>query len=442
MIIMSACFIVFQQAASRTVGAAASRDTHSTRRNAVGQAGQDSRLHRSWKSWFRFTMTFFACISLGSAALAEPVAVDRIEFFFDQDPGLGAGTEVILEENQRSVSIPVPTESMAPGVHRLHFRARDADGVWGLTSSVAFRITAADDPVVALPVKIEYFLSSDPGVGMGHEVDLELDQRGLPVEVSEMATLSPGVHRLHFRTLDELGRWGLTSSIAVLISEPADGFPIDGFGYLITESDGRVSDEGEIAGLSGAPPILSASLLPSPGLVYLEQHALTVFARDILGFVSKPSPETWFVVMPPDEDWVRQHFSQEEIESGAASFRRDSDGDGASNAEEYAALTDPLDPDSVSRPVVSVEDGFLHLSYDQRSGGTGTPGIDYSVDGVSIIAEASVDRLDAWEGGPDSISVLETSPTDRPGVERVTVRHNEPITSSERGFLRLLYQGP
>jgi hypothetical protein len=378
--------------------------------------------------------------AIGAAAQASPV--DRIEYFLGEDPGFGNGTEVLIE-GESGVSVAIPSGSLPPGNHRVHFRARNAEGEWGLTSSIAVRVTHPDEDIPPYPSRVEYFLAEDPGLGEGREVEVEPDSEplALPVTVPELAGLPPGIHRVHFRTMDLFGRWGLTSSIAVRVTEPLDSFPIESFQYQIADSEGVVRDSGAVAEVADEDGEASLRLRPSRNLIYLEQHQLTVFARDLLGFVSVESPQTPLVVMPPDEEWVRQHFSQEEIESGEASFRHDSDGNGISNGEEYAALTDPRDPDSAPARWISIEDGFLHLHYEQRSGGSGTPGIDYSVAGVSITVDSSIDWLDAWGNGEDFVTFAGRTSTDRQGVERVTVRRNEPISEQTMGFLRLMHHG-
>lgn len=61
------------------------------------------------------------------------VDVSSIEYFFDADPGYGAGTAltVITPANLVDITQNIPTGALSIGFHTLFIRAQDANGIWG-----------------------------------------------------------------------------------------------------------------------------------------------------------------------------------------------------------------------------------------------------------------------------------------------------------------------
>lgn len=124
----------------------------------------------------------------------------------------------------------------------------------------------------------------------------------------------------------------------------------------------------------------------------------------------------------------------------------DTDGDGFTDLFERAFGLDIFNPDSLSMgPIGNVAEltgeHFLQLSYRRRAGGSGTTGVDYSVDGCVYTVEVSSD-LGSWQSSASLVGQVGTPVDNGDGTETVTVRANEPITSGTR-FIRLkVTEGP
>ena len=134
--------------------------------------------------------------------IAKPLPetqVREIEYFWDNDPGLGNATKVAggTAKVGESVSFNIPTDTLAPGVHRLGVRAKDVG--W---SPTVYRLVAvkANGPESCAQY-IEYFWDKDPGFGNGMREELQPNAAGNTVsfEVST-AGLTNGVHTLYART--------------------------------------------------------------------------------------------------------------------------------------------------------------------------------------------------------------------------------------------------
>ena len=55
------------------------------------------------------------------------------EWFWDQDPGFGQGQPLTLSGTSDSLSWVIPLDTLPAGIHSLHVRIRNAEGIWGHT---------------------------------------------------------------------------------------------------------------------------------------------------------------------------------------------------------------------------------------------------------------------------------------------------------------------
>ncbi|MFP4093847.1 MAG: Ig-like domain-containing protein [Cyclobacteriaceae bacterium] len=125
------------------------------------------------------------------------------EYFWDDDPGVGQGSPLNLDSENLS-DFSIPTTGLAPGLHFLHIRVKNDEGIWSLfvrrSVSVIKPSASAENFVAA-----EYFWNDDPGVGQGKALDLENESLS-NFNVSAEG-LAPGIHFLHVRVKNDLGIW-------------------------------------------------------------------------------------------------------------------------------------------------------------------------------------------------------------------------------------------
>ena len=145
--------------------------------------------------------------------------VREIEYFWNSDPGLGNATKVAggTAKVGESVSFSVPTDTLAPGVHRLGVRAKDLGWSPTLYSYIV-------KPLRGTEVReIEYFWNSDPGLGNATKIAGGTTKVGESVSfIIPTDTLAPGVHRLGVRAKDVI--WSTTEYRLVVVnpSSPKD----------------------------------------------------------------------------------------------------------------------------------------------------------------------------------------------------------------------------
>lgn len=171
-----------------------------------------------------------ACMLIASVALAQapdyppgspPRTVVKAEYFFDADPGIGNATAINLtpstDISNFSANFPLTGSALTNGFHRLYIRTQDNLGRWSLTQSALFDnfIVPAYPASPGAPgnfVEAEYFIDTDPGVGLGRKIALPAsgDVSSLSVLI-DVSGLASGVHRFYIRAKDDKGRWSLTN---------------------------------------------------------------------------------------------------------------------------------------------------------------------------------------------------------------------------------------
>ena len=152
--------------------------------------------------------------SRGFYVLATPVdasAIVAAEYFVDVDPGVGNAIPLAVGSSGNTVNFTVslPTSALAPGLHLLGIRTRNATGNWSHFESRMFFICSLSADMAAITAA-EYFIDSDPGVGNGSP--LTVTTPGTTVNQNFVVNVPPGIpagtHILAVRTRDAGGIWG------------------------------------------------------------------------------------------------------------------------------------------------------------------------------------------------------------------------------------------
>lgn len=131
--------------------------------------------------------------------------INRMEYFFDVDPGVGNGTQLTVSVPADSITLSttISTTGLQPGIHNLFIRAKQATGVWSLYQPQEFYVK---QPMV----QAEYFFDTDPGLGNATAITITqgIDSSTIASAVSTTG-LTPGYHVLFIRTRDNKGFWSL-----------------------------------------------------------------------------------------------------------------------------------------------------------------------------------------------------------------------------------------
>jgi len=166
------------------------------------------------------------CCTLADARAQSLVAV---EYFFDDDPGVGNANRVNLAEPDSLFtldSLEVSVRGLLPGPHLIGFRTLSELGEWSLTQTTRFYLTAPAAPLPRPALAAgEYFIDEDPGEGNGIPFSLPGDTTSIrqTLEASNNG-LAAGAHRLGIRLQDSQGNWGLTSYSRFFVQRPTVPF--------------------------------------------------------------------------------------------------------------------------------------------------------------------------------------------------------------------------
>lgn len=140
--------------------------------------------------------------------------------------------------------------------------------------------------------------------------------------------------------------------------------------------------------------------------------------------------------------WVADHFSPtEQADVQRSGPLVEPFGDGVPNLLR-AALNLGAAPVAVANalPAATVEGGYLVLRYRQLAGGTGTPGIDYTVGGLRYVVEVCEDLragAGAWQSGASVVEPVGAPLAIDAATQLVTLRMKAPLAERPRAFMRL-----
>ncbi|MGK0456426.1 MAG: hypothetical protein ACJAUA_000727 [Zhongshania aliphaticivorans] len=158
---------------------------------------------------------------------------------------------------------------------------------------------------------------------------------------------------------------------------------------------------------------------------------------------SSASDEVSATTWTASESWRNQYFGQTE-NSGDAADNYDYDGDGAVNMLERAFGTVPTDPSSLAIPASSMVESdskdYLSITYRRLIGGSGTTGVDYTVDGLTYTVEYDTDLADPWSSG--TVVQVGSASDNNDGTETVTLRLSDEVGAETKQFIRIKVSSP
>jgi hypothetical protein len=155
------------------------------------------------------TSAFYKETIGASSALPNIV---KLEYFIDNDPGGGLGTNIPITPatSLSNIGFSFNVNALTDGIHLLSIRGKNANNAWSTVSTSAFYKEAiTTPPTLANIVKLEYFIDNDPGQNLGVNVPITAGSSVNNVSFSFNANaLSNGVHKLTLRARDANNRWG------------------------------------------------------------------------------------------------------------------------------------------------------------------------------------------------------------------------------------------
>ena len=167
---------------------------------------------------------------IGKMIFAQLPDIVQMEYYFDNDPGFGNGTQVSLTTDSIiDIDFDADLTFITIGYHKLFIRVKDGDGKW----SLAYKqdVYKADVPSSGQPlpdiVAMEYYFDTDPGFGNGEQISMTSDSLVDVDFTADLSLVDVGYHKLFVRTQDEDGKWSLVFKQDVYKADvPSSGQPL------------------------------------------------------------------------------------------------------------------------------------------------------------------------------------------------------------------------
>lgn len=160
--------------------------------------------------------------------------VSRVEYFWDNDPGRGKGTPIVVTPDKELDlnNLEISTDGLSTGLHALGLRAY---GNAGWSPTITSEVIVTPDPAAMVITNAEYFWNEDPGFGQGVPINIT---PGDMVRIEDFGIPSFTVHgdaTLFIRYRSPMG-WSPTMAYVVMVD--AEGhYTLDA--STVTSIEGR-----------------------------------------------------------------------------------------------------------------------------------------------------------------------------------------------------------
>ncbi|GAB5554181.1 MAG: hypothetical protein Sapg2KO_37720 [Saprospiraceae bacterium] len=149
----------------------------------------------------------------------------RLEYFFDNDPGLGLGIPIDIPGNSTdfNAAVTVDLSNLEQGLHTLYIRARDENGRWSFTQRRSFYLLSQNESQTADLVYLEYFINEDPGFGNAIELPPFDNQDSQGDYLINLQDKEPGIHTIYVRARTNDGKWSMVTRQMFYIQQELSG---------------------------------------------------------------------------------------------------------------------------------------------------------------------------------------------------------------------------
>jgi hypothetical protein len=135
-------------------------------------------------------------------------SINRIEYFFDTDPGYGAATAVTFSEGSSvTATFNINTTGLSKGIHYLLIRAKNENGKWSTVTGE--NIYVMQEGPAAPVAALEYFIDADPGYGSATQIAITPGTNVPAWFQINVTGLTPGIHYLCVRAKDDNSHWSV-----------------------------------------------------------------------------------------------------------------------------------------------------------------------------------------------------------------------------------------
>ena len=159
---------------------------------------------------------------ISSPALNTYSANTNIEYFIDTDPGVGLATDLPIADGDTLKAIAsIPLTGIPSGLHNLYVRTKTSAGLWNVIEQRPFYISNPPLNTYSANTNIEYFIDTDPGVGLATDLPIADGDTLNAVASIPLTGIPAGFHNLYVRTKTSVGLWNVIEQRPFYINNPA-----------------------------------------------------------------------------------------------------------------------------------------------------------------------------------------------------------------------------
>ena len=147
--------------------------------------------------------------------------ITRLEYSIDSFVAEGNGTalEIPGNSNELNSDFNIDISSLEPGIHTIHFRALNEEGVWSFAAERTFYIP--EPPITEGIVTIEYSIDTYKKEGEGEPLILQKGTNSVDSVLNiDISDLEAGIHNIYTRSKNKMGVWSLPVSKSFVIVKP------------------------------------------------------------------------------------------------------------------------------------------------------------------------------------------------------------------------------
>lgn len=163
--------------------------------------------------------------------------ITRLEYSIDGFVAEGNGTalEIPGDTNELDTELNIDISGLESGIHTIHFRAMNENGVWSFAAKRSFYIP--EEPVTDGIVAVEYSIDEALKEGDGNLIALQNGTNLLDSTFKfDISNLEPGIHNIYMRAKNKMGVWSLPAERTFVITE-SDTTKIENIYYRLYNDD-------------------------------------------------------------------------------------------------------------------------------------------------------------------------------------------------------------
>jgi PKD repeat protein len=164
--------------------------------------------------------------------------LNKAEFYFDNDPGIGNATTLLSDINSANLNVPqnINIDSLPTGQYTISLRLSDYSGKWSTNIGRHFFIINPDTTSV---VATEYCIDNEPGYGKGTALIPADTGHNIYIQHSiDLTGINEGHHFISIRAKDQSGQWGVETVRNFYVFDLPVSAPIDSGEYFYDTDPG------------------------------------------------------------------------------------------------------------------------------------------------------------------------------------------------------------